>query len=147
MGSDDDWMIDLIPSQAACARWMPNLRDIVNGPGFTFFGVPIGGSGSRGIPNVRDAGSFTLYGAGGSDSSGNSGYPLNTLTVKDGWTRDFYYYSPAPYQTYVLWSSGEDGRTFPPWVDMEQFRKENSQDYSTVVKWMSDDVKFMSTGK
>ena len=147
IGGDDEWMIDLIPSQAACARWMPNLRDIVSGPGFNFFGIPIGYSGNKGIPEVKDAGSFSLYGAGGSNSSGNSGYPLNSLTVRDGWGNDFYYYSPAPHQTYVLWSSGDDGKTFPPWVDMEQFRKENSQDYSTALKWMSDDIKFMSTGK
>ena len=147
MGGDDEWMIDLIPSQAACARWMPNLRDIVNGPEFKFFGVSIGGSGNNGIPEVKDAGSFTLYGAGGSGSSGNSGYPLNKLTVRDGWGNDFYYYSPAPYQTYVLWSAGENGKTFPPWVDIEQFKKENSSDYSIVMRWMSDDIKFMSTGK
>jgi hypothetical protein len=30
---------------------------------------------------------------------------------------------------------------------MEQFRNENSKDYSTALKWMSDDIKFMSTGK
>lgn len=144
-GSDDEWQIDLIPSQAACARWIPNLRDIVSGPGFTFFGVSIGLG--DGIPEVKEAGSFSLYGAGGSSGSGNSGYPLNRLTVRDGWGNDFYYYSPAPYQTYVLWSAGENEKTFPPWVDMEQFMKDNRSDYDTAVSWMSDDIKFMSTGK
>ena len=146
IGGDDDWQIDLIPSQAACARWIPNLRDIVSGPGFTFFGVPIAGPGN-GIPAVKDVGSFSLYGAGGSSGSGNAGYPLNKLTVRDGWGNDFYYYSPAPYQTYVLWSAGENEKTFPPWVDMEQFMKENRKDYDTAMSWMSDDIKFMSTGK
>ena len=147
MGSDDDWQIDLIPSQAACARWMPNLRDIVSGPSFSFFGIPIGISGNNGIPEVKDAGSFSLYGAGGSSSSGNAGYPLNTLTVKDGWGHDFYYYSPAPYQTYVLWSAGENGKTFPPWVDLAKFRNDNADHYTTAMAWMADDIKFMSTGK
>ena len=137
---------DLIPSQAACARWLPNLRDIVSGPGFNFFGVPIAGPGN-GIPEVKNAAGFTLYGAGGSNKSGNSGYPLNKLTVNDGWGNEFYYYSPAPYQSYVLWSAGENGLTFPPWVDMEQFMKDNRKDYDTAVSWMSDDIKFMSTGK
>ena len=147
MGSDDDWQIDLIPSQAACARWMPNLRDIVSGPSFSFFGIPIGISGNNGIPEVKNAGSFSLYGAGGSSSSGNAGYPLNTLTVKDGWGHDFYYYSPAPYQTYVLWSAGENGKTFPPWVDLAKFRNDNADHYTTAMAWMADDIKFMSTGK
>jgi len=147
MGSDDDWQIDLIPSQAACARWMPNLRDIVSGPGFNFFGIPIGYSGNNGIPEVKDAGSFSLYGAGGSNKSGSSGYPLNSLTVRDGWGNDFYYYSPAPYQTYVLWSAGENGKTFPPWVDLAKFKDDNSDHYRTAITWMADDIKFMSTGK
>jgi hypothetical protein len=69
------------------------------------------------------------------------------MTVRDGWNRDFFYYSPAPYQTYVLWSAGPDGNTFPPWVDMEQFRKEYPDHYKKAVQWTSDDIKFMSTGK
>ena len=147
MGSEDDWQIDLIPSQAACARWLPNLQGIVTGRRIVMFGVPIGESGNSGLPDVKYAGSFTLSSAGGSSSSGGSGYPLNSMTVKDGWNRDFFYYSPAPYQTYVLWSAGPDGKTFPPWVDMEQFQKDHSSLYSTAVKWMADDIKFMSTGK
>jgi type II secretory pathway pseudopilin PulG len=146
IGTDDDWQIDLIPSQAACARWLPNLRDIVSGPEFDFFGIHIG-SVNDGIPKVEHAGSFMLYGAGGSNKTGGSGYPLNSLTVKDGWGNDFYYYSPAPHQTYVLWSAGGDGKTFPPWVDMEQFKSKNSGHYSTALGWMADDIKFMSTGK
>ena len=147
MGGDADWQIDLIPSQAACARWLPNLQGIVHGRRISMFGVPIGESGSTGIPDVREAASFTLYSAGGSSSSGNSGYPLNSMTVRDGWYHDFYYYSPAPYQTYVLWSAGPDGKTFPPWVDLEQFKKDHSDHYETAVQWMADDIKFMSTGK
>lgn len=146
IGGDDDWQIDLIPSQAACARWIANLQGIVSGPAFNFFGVPIAGPGN-GIPSVESPGGFTLYSPGGSGASRNSGYPLNRLTVHDGWGNDFYYYSPAPHQTYVLWSAGENEKTFPPWVDMEQFKKENRKDYDTAVSWMSDDIKFMSTGK
>lgn len=147
MGGEDDWQIDLIPSQAACARWMPNLQGIVAGRRYNFFGVPIGESGNDGIPDVRYAGSFTLYSEGGSSSSGNSGYPLNSMTVRDGWGNDFFYYSPAPHQTYVLWSAGPDGKTFPPWVDLEQFKKDHSDHYEKAVQWMADDIKFMSTGK
>ena len=145
MGGEDDWEIDLIPSQAACARWLPNLQGIVSGRRVKFFGMTFGhGSG---IPDVKNAASFNLYSAGGSHRSGNSGYPLNKFTVYDGWDREFYYYSPAPYQTYILWSAGKDGLTFPPWVDLEQFRKEHPDQYYTAVKWMADDIKYMSTGK
>ena len=147
MGGEDDWQIDLIPSQAACARWMPNLKDMVSGPDKTFFGVNVGFSGDNGIPNVRNAASFSLYSPGGRNSSSSSGYPLLSLTVRDGWGRDFYYYSPAPYQSYVLWSAGANGRTFPPWIDLEQFRQSHRDQYEYAVKWMADDVKFMSTGK
>ena len=147
MDSEDDWQIDLIPSQAACARWLPNLQGIVSGRRVKFFGMTIGNGGKSGLPAVKDAGSFNLYSAGGSHRSGSSGYPLNTFTVKDGWGREFYYYSPAPYQTYILWSSGADGLTFPPWVDLEQFKNEHSDQYEKAVKWMADDIKFMSTGK
>ena len=147
MGGDDDWQIDLIPSQAACARWMPNLQGIVSGRKVEFFGMSIGTGNPNGIPEARYAGSFNLYSAGGSKSSGSKGYPLNTFTVRDGWDRDFYYYSPAPYQTYVLWSAGKDGKTFPPWIDIEQFKRNHSDHYKTAVQWMADDIKFMSTGK
>jgi len=147
MGGEDDWQIDLIPSQAACARWLPNLQGIVSGRRVKFFGMSIGTGNVSGIPDAKDAGSFNLYSAGGSHGSENSGYPLNTFTVRDGWNRDFYYYSPAPHQTYVLWSAGKNGQTFPPWVDMEQFKKEHSDQYDTAIQWMADDIKFMSTGK
>ena len=148
MGGENDWQIDLIPSQAACARWMPNLKDIVSGPDMTFFGVNVGiGNNKTGIPDVDDAAGFTLYSPGGRDSSSASGYPLLSLTVKDGWGHDFYYYSPPPHQTYVLWSAGANGLTFPPWVDLEQFRQNHSDQYVLAVQWMADDVKFMSTGK
>ena len=32
-------------------------------------------------------------------------------------------------------------------VDMEQFKKEQSDQYNTAIQWMADDIKFMSTGK
>ena len=147
IGGDDDWQIDLIPSQAACARWMPNLKDdVVTGPERKFFGVTVGRYGV--IPDVESAPGFALYSPGGYNSGGSSrGYPLNRYTVVDGWGRDLFYYSPAPYQMYVLWSAGENGKTFPPWVDIEQFKKDHPSQYSLAVNWMSDDIKYMTTGK
>jgi hypothetical protein len=148
MGGEDDWQIDLIPSQAACARWLPNLRDIVSGRTMSFFGVDVGSSGnSTGIPQPRNADTFMLYSPGDNGGSSGSGYPLLSSTVNDGWGEEFYYYSPSPYQSYVLWSSGANRETFPPWVDLEQFKNDYAKHYETAVKWMADDVKFMSTGK
>ena len=147
IGEDDDWKIDLIPSQAACARWMPNLKDeVVTGPERKFFGVTVGRYGV--IPDIKSAPSFALYSPGGYGSaSSGRGYPLNRYTVVDGWGKDLFYYSPAPYQMYVLWSAGKNKKTFPPWVDLEQFKKDHPAQYSKAVEWMSDDIKYMSTGK
>lgn len=148
MGGNDDWQIDLIPSQAACSRWLPNLRDIVNGPNRSFFGVQIGTSGNTGIPKVKDAASFSLYFPGGyGGSSASRGYPLLSYTVYDGWGREFFYYSPAPYQTYTLWSAGANGRTFPPWIDLGQFKNDHRKQYELAIGWMADDIKYMSTGR
>ena len=60
--------------------------------------------------------------------------------MKDGYDHELYYYSPAPYQTYVLWSAGENGNTFPPWVDKETL---DAADLKTAMKWASDDIVHM----
>ena len=145
----DEWQIELIPSQAACARWMPNLlktaddADIVQGAKVTAFGMEVGNN--RVCPSAAYPSSFCLYSTGGYKEGGSSsGYPLYHITVQDGWDHDLYYYSPAPYQMYVLWSAGADGKTIPPWVDIRELK---SDDYKTAVKWMSDDIKSMKTGK
>lgn len=149
MGGDDDWEIDLIPSQAACARWLPNLvGNIVSGRGGKFFGMDIGDcSVDGGIPSVESAPNFAFYSPGGVSASDSSGYPLMSTTVRDGWGMDFFYYSPPPYQSYVLWSAGPNKKTFPPWVDLDEFRNQNQDHYHSAMTWMADDVKFMSTGK
>ena len=145
---EDDWQIDLIPSQAACARWMPNLGNfggkgqVVTGPERKFFGVTVGAHGI--IPDIAGAPSFALYAPGGyGRGSSSRGYPPNRYTVADGWGRDLYYYSPPPYQMYVLWSAGENGKTLPPWVDIAQL---NESQRKIAIGWMSDDIKYMSTG-
>ena len=144
---EDDWQIDLIPSQAACARWMPNLGQfgdlcVVAGPPRKFFGVTVGDWGP--IPDIAGAPGFVLYAPGGYGRGSRArGYPPNRYTVRDGWGNDLYYYSPAPYQMYTLWSAGENGKTFPPWVDVAQLNEEQRK---SAIGWMSDDIKYMSTG-
>jgi len=56
-------------------------------------------------------------------------------TVVDGWGNDFYYYSPPPYQSYQLWSSGPNGRTFPPWMEKVQGKEK------IINQWIADDIK------
>jgi hypothetical protein len=96
---------------------------------------------------VESAPNFSFYSPGGVSASDSSGYPLLSTTVRDGWSQDFFYYSPPPYQSYVLWSAGPNKKTFPPWVDLDEFRNQNADHYLSAMTWMADDIKFMSTGK
>ena len=59
------------------------------------------------------------------------------MTVVDGWENEFYYYCPAPYQSYVLWSAGANGKTFPPWVSRESL---DSKANACVGYWTEDDI-------
>ncbi len=139
-GNNDTDLVRLanIPSQAVCARWMPNLGGMCNmNIPRSFFGISLGdgyaGPLSIEAPRVR------IYWTGPNDSG--VPYILDTITVWDGWFQDIYYYSPAPYQTYVLWSAGPNGKTFPPWVDKSSL---NSSELKTVNEWISDDIIHMS---
>ena len=70
------------------------------------------------------------------------------MTVRDGWRNDFYYYSPPPYQSYILWSSGHwNDLTFPPWIDMNEFKSQYSRFYEKARSWAADDVISMGTGE
>lgn len=123
-----------IPSQAVCARWMPNLEQIVSCSGYPkVFGVNI--SDGHGAINA-DSSNIEVF------SSGSGRYVLDTMTVFDGWYNDFYYYSPAPYQSYRLWSGGPDGLTFPPWIPIDTLP--NEKDKKTAASWSADDIMFMS---
>ena len=124
-----------IPSQAVCARWMPNLAGICNcNHGYTLFGVDIKSSS----PSALSVGNFEIeiY-----SNAGGEQYVLDGITVQDGWWNDFYYYSPPPYQTYTLWSAGANGRTFPPWISKANLGGKANQ---CVAKWTEDDIIHMS---
>ena len=126
-----------IPSQAACARWIPNLENSChcNYP-FSLFGINIqDGTGSDLAVNNLD---IEIFSPGGFDDDSTSGqYVLDGVTVRDGWHREFYYYCPAPYQSYVLWSAGANGRTFPPWVSRKEL---DSSANECVGYWTEDDI-------
>ena len=128
-----------IPSQAACARWMANLEGIVNSQHghLSVFGVDLT-SGE----NTFAAHSLKVYSPGGFDKDSSSGqYILDSCTVWDGWDSDFFYYSPAPYQNYILWSAGKNARTFPPWIAREEL---DSAANKCVGAWTEDDIVSMS---
>jgi hypothetical protein len=129
-----------IPSQAVCSRWMPNLEGVCSGNrAIKLFGVQI----TTGTPELRPGNTdFEVYSPGGFDNDSTSGqYVLDGVTILDGWDREFYYYSPAPYQSYVLWSAGPNKRTFPPWVSRDSL---GSQANECIGLWVEDDIVSMS---
>jgi hypothetical protein len=129
-----------IPSQAVCSRWMPNLEGVCSGNRtIKLFGVQITTGTAELRPGNTD---FEVYSPGGFDNDSTSGqYVLDGVTILDGWEREFYYYSPAPYQSYVLWSAGPNKRTFPPWVSRDSL---GSQANECIGLWVEDDIVSMS---
>lgn len=138
-------MVQQLPSQAVCARWMPNFAGIVrtipfNSSHTVFFGV------NTQEPDINSVGldgdKLFVVNSNGYRQGGGSGdgkIEVNGLkTVVDGWGNDFYYYSPPPYQSYQLWSSGPNGRTFPPWFDKATLSQD---EVDCVNKWIADDIK------
>ena len=134
-----------IPSQAVTARWMPNLAGICRcNHSFKLFGIDIKDSSAAGIPISFDIEVYSPSqgengeGGGGANGGSTSGqYILDGVTVVDGWENEFYYYCPAPYQSYVLWSAGPNGRTFPPWVSRKEL---DSSANECIGYWTEDDI-------
>lgn len=146
--NNEPWKIAAIPSQAVCARWLPNLEGIVHSTSDrTIYGVRLHDASRREL-------SQEIHSPGGYKGEKNTSrqYLLDSLTVRDGyWNKDrstwgveFYYYSPPPHQNYRLWSSGKNCRTFPPWVTNEELNTLSGADRKTVQEWISDDIVHMS---
>lgn len=130
-------LIQRIPSQAVCARWLPNLEGIVSTTGsMRLYGIDVRESkdGGGGI-SVNNA-NIEIY------RSGSKQYVLDLATVYDGWDNEFYYYSDPPHQNYRLWSAGPNGKTFAPWYPIENVK--NEQDRKILAEWMADDIMYMS---
>lgn len=131
-----------IPSQAVCSRWMANLAGTCSySDADPIFGIDIRGDdveNSTAIPVSFNLEVFTPGGYDENQGQNTSGqYLLDGVTVRDGWRNEFYYYSPAPHQTYVLWSAGPNKRTFPPWVSRESLDQKARQ---CVGYWTEDDI-------
>ncbi len=127
-----------IPSQAVCARWMPNLAGMCRANRkHTLFGIEI----SPAVTWVHAGNPYIhLYSPGGSESYQDQ-YVLDTVTVVDGWDVEFFYYSPSPHQKYTLWSSGPNKRTFPPWISRASL---GDSENKCVAEWTHDDIIHMS---
>ena len=145
LAGETRWKVALLPSQSVTARWMPNLEGILScevNPG-PIYGVNI--ESGDAFKNVMIGNPYpTLYSAEDSQSGEGGGggqlYALDGITCYDGWGNEFYYHSPAPYQSYRLWSAGENKRTFPPWISDEEISKLNGTDRTMVLNWLSDDI-------
>ena len=138
------WKIAVLPSQAVCARWLPNLEKTVSTMfSRELYGIEIRSPDEEGVSmaqyEVYDA---SANGSGGKGSNGSGqNYALNLMTVVDGWGQEFYYYSLPPHQSYTLWSGGKNKKTFPPWVDMNKVDQKHRK---TIQDWVSDDIMQMS---
>lgn len=131
-------MITNLPTQAVCARWMPNFKNMISG-GKTFYGVDT--DDGYAYNSVNDPDTFMIYSPYSNGSSGNA-YVLDGMTIRDGWDRDLYYHSAPPYQSYVVWSAGPDGKTFPPWIDLDSLESEEAR--KVAADWMKDDIIHLS---
>jgi len=127
-----------VPSQAVCARWMANFdRSLACNYDLVLFGVNLrGGTGDEGfLSNLKSSDIFIPGGYEHGDTSAQ--YVLDKISICDGWGNDFYYYSPAPYQSYILWSAGPNGRTFPPWIARENLDGNANR---CIGYWVRDDI-------
>ncbi len=141
-GRSESWMITNMASQAVCARWMPNFEKIA----FcflcdtTFYGVNIAQPEGLDESLNHRGDALSIYSS--SFNSSSQPYALAEITILDGWHKEFYYYSDPPYQSYRLWSSGPNTRTFPPWIDVNAISSQ--EDRQAVQKWTEDDITYMS---
>lgn len=130
-----------IPSQAVCARWMACFENaLACNMKRTLFGVQISGDSANSIPSWNEeTGSLsgTIYNPDSKSSSQANNYILDCITMRDGWGRDLFYYSPEPYQSYTVWSAGPNGRTFPPWISREKLSGDANR---CVSYWTKDDI-------
>lgn len=130
-----------IPSQAVCARWMANLENMCSvNYKTTFYGITIGDN-TASSPLRSDNEEMEIYTT--NPNGQGAAYVLDAITVLDGWWNEFYYYSPAPYQTYTLWSAGANKRTFPPWVSREDI-DDKANANRCISLWVEDDIVHMN---
>ena len=139
--------ITSIPSQAICSRWIVNLEGICTTISCSsVLGTNISGGSGGGFSSDNPYVQVYTPGPNSDDGGGGEPYVLDSISIADGWGNSFYYYSPAPYQSYVLWSAGPNYRTFPPWVPLDSDELQgNSTALEVITDWVADDIVNMST--
>jgi prepilin-type N-terminal cleavage/methylation domain-containing protein len=105
----------------AAIRWLPCLEGMLSSFAGSALGIKIS-AGSAGGLVVR--------------SMAGRKVALAQITISDGWGREFFYYSPPPYQSFRVWSAGPDGKTFPPWIPST----DASYSGSNAKDWIKDDI-------
>ena len=138
-----------IPTQAICARWLPNFeRSLSCTRDTSIFGIDLKSDDKYGsgiglnLNSLREnITTLELYCPGPYNQKSGSPYVLDGVTMVDGWGQEFYYYSPSPYQGYTLWSSGKNMRTFPPWLRRDLLESEAKR-LSAI--WIADDIMHLS---
>ena len=146
-GSKADFIrVANMPSQAVCANWMANLEGIcrIGHVMDDIYGINISSGGNLFDDPDEEAPppTINLYSPGG---KGGNWYMLDTISIVDGWYQEFYYYSPAGAQSYTLWSSGPNCRTFPPWIDKtgmldKRVNEVRGGSNLTVADYIADDI-------
>lgn len=146
-GSKADFIrVANMPSQAVCANWMANLEGIcrLGHVMDDIYGINISSGGNLFDDPDEEAPppTINLYSPGG---KGGNWYMLDTISIVDGWYQEFYYYSPAGAQSYTLWSSGPNCRTFPPWIDKtgmldKRVNEVRGGSNLTVADYIADDI-------
>lgn len=123
-----------LKNEMVCARWAPNFQNIVYG-GKSIFGVNMA---QRDRDYVRYAPiKEENYGEDAYTGGGGNRHVLAIMTIVDGWDKELYYYSAPPYQSYRVWSSGPNGKTFPPWVSLSSLTPQQRKE---VNEWIKDDI-------
>lgn len=140
-GDTAPWMIAALPSQVTCARWLPNLEKQLVTTSKTAektYGIELQDPDTTGFTPLN------VYPADGRADSYSQQFVPDQITVLDGWGYEYYYFSSPPHQSYRLWSSGKNRKTFPPWLTDEEMAQLDNGDRLVVQKWVADDIVHMS---
>ena len=117
---------------SVCVKWLPNLEHSVSGysprTGGSVLGIEIWTGGSAGGLHARRM------------TKADKPVAVCVATIEDAWDREFYYYSPPPYQSYTLWSAGADGKTYPPWIPSNEGDYKNNSRRERIVQMTKDDI-------
>lgn len=125
-----------ITENRAAARWLPNLEGIVD-CGKIILGVDTADKKYNSGVYYTISTSASGEPQGYTHGDGGGEYLLKRVNLNDGWRRGFYYFSSPPYQSYQLWSAGDNGRTFPPWIPLNGL---TDKERAWVADWIKDDI-------